>query len=867
MANGNSAKLAQQIWAIANSLRGNMDSSKFKDYILGVIFYRYLSAHTESYMDDLLRNDGVTYREALADPELAPEVRHWAIEKLGYLIEPDDLFDSLVARIGRAEFSIEDFERAIRKLTASTVGQKSEAAFAGLFDAMNLHDTDLGKEVSQRTKLISTVITKIYDTPFAKTSEAGDVLGTAYMILIGLFQSNAGKKGGEFFTPTSVSTLLAQITTIGLTEVRNVCDACAGSGSLLLEVARHLPSGKVSHYWAQEKMGTTYNLLRMNLIMHGVDYGKFTVFNDDTLIHDNFYENGRPVVFDIQVENPPYSASNTAADEKYLDDPRYRAAGVLAPSSKADFAFVESVVYHMADDGRAAVLLPHGVLFRGGSELEIRKYLIDTLNVVDAVIGLPPNLFHGTDIPVCVLFLKKKRNGNSGDVYFVDASKGFEKVGKQNRLRAGDVRRIVDAVRSRADIDGFARKVPLEEIHGNDCNLNIPRYVDASEPPEPWDVYSLLNGGVPISEVDALASYFNEFDGLREALFEPRGHALVLRAGVRETVMGNPSVLSYLDRCGRMAEELGRRCSERLIDQMGTVESMATEEELAQDMFASLRGAPFLDEYEAYQALDDAWYEVSADVELIKAEGLGVVSAYERNMVLKKKSKSKELVEEQDGWRGRVLPFELVQAEFLADDLAELNRLKAESEAASAAVDDCLEALTDEDKGFEANGVPVWDGEKDKLVVKQLNTVVKQIRKLGGEFAEDSTEAHLVALAEARSKLSAANKALREAKKRTDPETMEVMDGLDEGQCLDLLRKKWVEPYIGRVSALAPAAVELLIAKIQGICDKYEVTYGDEDAEIAELSYELSGMLGKLVGNERDVAGVRDWAAFLQEVK
>ena len=867
MANSNSAKLAQQIWAIANSLRGNMDSSKFKDYILGVIFYRYLSAHTESYMDDLLRNDGVTYREALADPELAPEVKRWAIEKLGYLIEPDDLFDSLVARIGRGEFSIEDFERAISKLTASTVGQKSEAAFAGLFDAMNLQDTDLGKEVSARTKLISQVICKIYDTPFAKTSEAGDVLGTAYMILIGLFQSNAGKKGGEFFTPTSVSTLLAQITTIGLTEVRNVCDACAGSGSLLLEVARHLPSGKVSHYWAQEKMGTTYNLLRMNLIMHGVDYGKFTVFNDDTLIHDNFYENDRPVTFDIQVENPPYSATNTAADEKYLEDPRYRAAGVLAPSSKADLAFVESIVYHMADDGRAAVLLPHGVLFRGGSELEIRKYLIDTLNVVDAVIGLPANMFHGTGIPVCVLFLKKKRNGDSGNIYFIDASKSFEKAGKQNQLRACDVRRIVDAMRSRADIDGFARKVTIDEIHGNDCNLNIPRYVDASEAPEAWDVYSLLNGGVPVSEVDALSPYFDEFDGLRDSLFEPRGHALALKAEVREAVMGNPSVLAYLDGYAHIVGKLGQDCAERLIDRMDSVDARKTQEELAGELFAALEDVPFVDAYDAYQALDDAWYEISADVELVQAEGLDAVAAYEPNMVLKKKSKSKELVEEQDGWRGRVLPFELVQAEFLADDLAELKALKAAADAAGDAVDEAMEALTDEDKGFEVNGSPVWDDEKDKLVVKQLNAAVKQIKKQGCELAEDSTESHLIALADARAALSAANKALRDAKKRVEPSTMEVMDGLTEEQCLMLLRKKWVEPYIARVAALASAAVEGLIAKICGICDKYEVSYGDEDAEIAELSGELAGMLGKLVGDECDVAGVRDWATLLQGVE
>lgn len=863
--NGNSAKLAQQIWAIANSLRGNMDSSKFKDYILGVIFYRYLSAHTESYMDDLLKNDGVTYREALADPELAPEVKHWAIEKLGYLIEPEDLFDSLVAKIGRGEFTIEDFERAIAKLTASTVGQESEAAFAGLFDAMDLHDTDLGKEVSARTKLISTVICKIYDTPFAKASEAGDVLGTAYMILIGLFQSNAGKKGSEFFTPTSVSTLLAQIATIGLTEVGNVCDGCAGSGSLLLEVARHLPSGKVRHYWAQEKMGTTYNLLRMNLIMHGVDYKNFSVFNDDTLVHDNFYENGRPVTFDVQVENPPYSATNTAADEKYLDDPRYRSAGVLAPSSKADMAFVESIVYHMSDDGRAAVLLPHGVLFRGGSEAEIRRHLIDTLNVVDAVIGLPANMFHGTGIPVCILFLRKRRNGNSGDVYFIDASKGFEKVGTSNRMRACDVRRVVDAMTTREDIEGFARKVSLDELHGNDLNLNIPRYVDASEAPERWDVDALVNGGVPVSEADALSAYFDTFGGLRDELFEQRGCSLALKSDVRETVMGNASVRAYLDAYDHTARGIAAETTERVIDGMDAVDARKTEEELTQSLFSALDGVPFVDGYDAYQALDDAWYDIAADIEVIRADGRGAIAAYEPNMVLKKKSKSKELVEEQNGYKGRILPFELVQSKYLADELAELKRLSAEVDAAQSAVDEATEALTDNDKCFEVNGVAVWDAEKDKLVVKQLNAAVKLFKKErpGEGYPEDSTESRLMALVDARMALSAAKKAHKAAKGRIEPETMNVMDGLTEQQALELLREKWVGPYAERVAALAPAAVEGLVKAIQSICDKYTVTYGDEAAEIAALESELGNMLGHLVADGADKRGIESWAALL----
>lgn len=478
-----SRELANKLWAIANDLRGNMDSSKFKDYILGVIFYRYLSERTESYMDELLKKDGVTYRQALADEELAPVVKEWAIEHLGYVIEPKYLFNSFIAEIKEAKFSIEHFETAISELTASTIGQESETAFDKLFDDMNLQDKDLGKEVSQRTDLISKIILKIGDISFDLSGEHVDILGTAYMILIGLFQSDAGKKGGEFFSPTCACELLAKLATVGLSEVVSACDPCAGSGSLLLQVQEQVESHDVTHFYAQELNGTTYNLLRMNLLMHGVPYKKFTTYNDDTLKKDNFSDE----TFQIQVSNPPYSAHHTMG-KSYESDPRYSGAGVLAPASKADLAFVEHMAYHMADDGRVAVLLPHGVLFRGGAEEKIRRYLIDTLNCIDAVIGLPANMFHGTSIPVCVLVLKKNRNGNSDNICFIDASKYYTTGREQNIITEVDITRIVDAYKNRVDIEKFCHIATRKEIENNDYNCNIPRYVDTFEEEEVIDI-------------------------------------------------------------------------------------------------------------------------------------------------------------------------------------------------------------------------------------------------------------------------------------------------------------------------------------------------------------------------------------------
>jgi type I restriction enzyme M protein len=523
-----SQELASTLWDIANGLRSNMDSSKFKNYILGTIFYRYLSESTESYMNDLLRDDGMTYYEALVNPELAEAVKNMSIEHLGYIIEPQNLYASLIGKIKEAKFSIEDLEKAIAALTASTIGQPSEAAFDKLFDDYNLQDKDLGKEVSDRTALISTVMLKINDISFNVDDAEMDVLGTAYMILIGLFASDAGKKGGEFFTPTCASVLLARLATVGLDEVRSVCDPCAGSGSLLLEVKDHLTTHKVNHFYGQEMNGSTFNLLRMNLLMHGIPYKQFTTFNDDTLKRDNFYEEGKANSFTIQVSNPPYSAHWEAA-KSYESDPRFSAGGALAPKTKADLAFVEHMAYHMAEDGRVAVLLPHGVLFRGNTELTIRKYLIETLNCIDAIIGLPANMFHGTNIPVCVLVLKKKRNGNSDDILFINASKSFTPGKNMSKLSGEDIDRIVDAYNARQGADKFAHVATLDEVRENGYNCNIARYIDTFDEEMPIDINEqatkLRELDKRATEVDAKVNNF--FRQLGLDAFEQREKGLL----------------------------------------------------------------------------------------------------------------------------------------------------------------------------------------------------------------------------------------------------------------------------------------------------------------------------------------------------
>lgn len=513
------AELSSQLWSIANDLRGGMDANEFRNYILGTIFYRYLSERTELYMQDILKDDNLTYEEAFANADFKPIVEKWSLEHLGYIIRPENLFRELNRKVVKPtgdsdKFSVEDYERAVNELTGSTLGHKSEAAFSGLFDDMRLQDTRLGDTVSERTDKIGKVIAKIGEIDMDLQDQEFDVLGTAYMILIGLFQSGAGKKGGEFFTPVGPSTLCATLASLGLDEAKTVGDCTCGSGSMLLDVRKHLATGRVGHFYGQENNPTTFNLARMNMLMHGVDYQNFSLYKGDTLTNDMY---GDDLKLTVQVCNPPYSLKWDAKAE-LMDDPRYSGVDKLAPKSHADFAFVQHMVYHMEEaDGRVAVLLPHGVLFRGGAEEDIRKWLISNVNRLDAVIGLPANLFHGTGIPVAILVLKSKRNGNSDNILFIDASKDFIKGKNQNELSDEHIRRIVDTYANRIDVPKYAHVADIQKeiIEKNDYNLNIPRYVDTAEIERVIDLgkvaEDILNIDSEISEVTSkLRKSFDE---------------------------------------------------------------------------------------------------------------------------------------------------------------------------------------------------------------------------------------------------------------------------------------------------------------------------------------------------------------------
>lgn len=496
--------LEQKLWAIANELRGKMSADEFRDYILGFIFYKYLSERMESYANDLLKQDGMKYLEA--NDEYLEAIKEESIEKLGYFLRPEELF-SEIAKRGNGQsnnFILEDLQKILRNIEQSTMGYESEDDFHDLFEDLDLTSTKLGKSADDKNTLISKVLFHLDQINFDLASGKGDVLGDAYEYLIGQFAAGAGKKAGEFYTPQQVSTILARIVSHGKTRLKSVYDPTCGSGSLLLRVAKEVDD--VSNFFGQELNRTTYNLCRMNMILHGVHYRKFDIKQDDTLEHPQ-HINER---FEAVVANPPFSA-DWSANPIHLNDDRFSQYGKLAPKSNADFAFVQHMIHCLDENGIMAIVLPHGALFRGGAEEHIRKYLIQDKNYLDAVIGLPQNIFYGTGIPTSILIFKKQRQ-DPNHILFIDASNEFKKIKAQNYLDDEHVNKIVDTYKKREEIEKFSHLASIKEIIENEYNLNIPRYIDTYEEEEEVDLNEVSASLEDIDkEIESIDKEINKF--------------------------------------------------------------------------------------------------------------------------------------------------------------------------------------------------------------------------------------------------------------------------------------------------------------------------------------------------------------------
>lgn len=488
-----SKTLYQALWNSADILRSKMDANEYKNYLLGLVFYKYLSDRMLYHAADLLEENvsdlneaQQIYVDAFNDPEIKEDLIEGLRYDFSYALEPNLTFTALVQRIHKGRFQLEDLAQGFRNI------EQSSELFENLFEDVDLYSKRLGASAQKQNQTISAVMKELATLDIA---HKGDALGDAYEYLIGQFASDSGKKAGEFYTPQSISTLMTQIVLTGKEDQKgfSVYDAAMGSGSLLLNAKKYSNEPGTINYFGQELNTSTYNLARMNMILHGVDVANQHLHNGDTLDADWPIE--EPTNFDAVLMNPPYSAKWTA-DKGFLDDPRFSIYGVLAPKSKADFSFLLHGYYHLKDTGVMAIVLPHGVLFRGASEGKIRKILLEN-GAIDTVIGLPANIFFNTSIPTTVIILKKNRE--SKDVLFIDASNEFTKAKNQSNLEDQHIQKILDTYSQRKDIEKYSHLASFEEIVENDFNLNIPRYVDTFEEEEP---ISLAEVAKELEEID-----------------------------------------------------------------------------------------------------------------------------------------------------------------------------------------------------------------------------------------------------------------------------------------------------------------------------------------------------------------------------
>lgn len=845
----NKQQLAAKIWESANKMRSKIEANEYKDYILGFIFYKFLSEKEVRY---LKQNDWTD--EYL--PELKEEDTETVISiqrNLGYFISYDNLFSTWLAK-GK-DFSVQNVRDALSAFSR-LINPTHKKVFDGVFTTLETGLSKLGDSAASQSKSISDLIYLIKDIPM-DGKQGYDVLGFIYEYLIEKFAANAGKKAGEFYTPHEVSLLMSEIVAEHLKnkDKIEIYDPTSGSASLLINIgksaSKYIDGNNKIKYYAQELKQNTYNLTRMNLVMRGIEADNIVTRNADTLEDDwPYFDEADPIntyktiYVDAVVSNPPYSQAWNPADKEA--DPRYAEYG-LAPKGKADYAFLLHDLYHLKPDGIMNIVLPHGVLFRGGEEGEIRKNLIEK-NKIDAIIGLPSNIFFGTGIPTIIMVLKQRRSNT--DVLIVDASKGFVKEGKNNKLRASDIKKIVDVVTTRQSVDKFSRVVSRDEIRSNDYNLNIPRYVDSSEDAESWDIYASMFGGIPMAEIDKLERYWQAFPNLKNSILQKTSPAYYKLAckDVKKAVKEHTDIQRFTGNFKALFSDFDSYLNEQLIDNFENINISKTEEILAENIFSRLAGVPLVDKYEAYQLLDDDWSNIAIDLEILQTEGFDAAKKVDPNMIVKKKDGKDQ--ETQDGWKGHVIPFDIVQDTMLfsiKNDIKEKeNRL---SEIASE-YEELFDSLSEEEKELEFAG-------EDSFVFAEVRKFIKS------DNIDEETRQKLQAVADLNDEERALKKDIKNKSDFMHIKTKEIIEGLSYEQIISLLKAKWIEPLIQNLMQLPERIVFELCASIEALAKKYDSTLSDVQSDIESTQNALSSMIDELQGSDYDMQGLAELKKLL----
>lgn len=853
----NKQELANRIWESANKMRSKIEANEYKDYILGFIFYKYLSDQEIKFLKENDFDDADI--KDLREDEI--ETLEYVQRNIGYFISYENLFSTWISK-GR-DFDVSDVRDALSAFNR-LIYPTHKKVFDKVFDTLQTGLSKLGDNSNSQTKAISGLLQLIKDIPMDGKQDY-DVLGFIYEYLISQFAANAGKKAGEFYTPHEVSVLMSEIVAEHLKGEKEIkiYDPTSGSGSLLINIgnsiSKYMEEYNNIKYYAQELKENTYNLTRMNLVMRGIKPDNIVTRNGDTLEEDwPFFDENDPVntynplYVDAVVSNPPYSQAWDPSNKEH--DPRYSRFG-LAPKGKADYAFLLHDLFHIKPDGIMTIVLPHGVLFRGGEEGQIRKNLIEN-NHIDTIIGLPANIFFGTGIPTIIIVLKQKRENT--DTLIIDASKGFIKEGKNNKLRASDIKRIVDAVMNRESIDKFSRLVSREEIRSNDYNLNIPRYVDSSEPAETWDLYASMFGGIPMTEIDGLEEYWKAFPTLKSALFTNSDIPYVELAteDIKNTIKNHADIKTFENAFKDAFADFHLYLKEEWIEKMEHVEISKSENVISENIFKRLDQVPLIDKYEAYQILDDEWGKIAVDLEIIQTEGFAATKKVDPNLVTKKKDGKEQEI--QDGWVGRVIPFELVQKELLSDKYKELREKEARLAEIPSLYEEIIEDMTEEEKDGQ-----VLNDNNDAFVAKEVTKKLKELKK---EAPTEEVKSFIDKL-DRYERLSKEEKDLKKEIKSETAKlhmlTKETIENLTDSMVCELLDKKWIGNLLESINKLPDTIVDNLVSKIQALVSKYKTTYFELEKEIKETEMKLASMIDELEGNEYDMKGLSEFKALL----
>lgn len=848
----NKQQLAAKIWASANEMRSKIEANEYKDYILGFIFYKFLSdKEEETYYENGGTKEDI--KDSLSEED-RDAVRFFQ-QKIGYFISYSNLFSTWLANSSNFDVSnVSDALNAFNRL----IDPHYKRVYEKIFDTLQTGLSKLGDNSGSQTKAIVKLIQLIKDIPM-DDRQGYDVLGFIYEYLISMFAANAGKKAGEFYTPHEVSILMSEIVAHHLKdrETIDIYDPTSGSGSLLINigkaVSKYMSDKDHIKYYAQELKENTYSLTRMNLVMRGILPSNIIARNGDTLEDDwpYFDESDKentyhPLYVDAVVSNPPYSQHWDPEGKE--NDARFVNYG-LAPKSKADYAFLLHDLFHLKPDGIMTIVLPHGVLFRGGEEEKIRKNLIE-FNNIDTIIGLPANIFFGTGIPTIIMVLRKDKL--SSDVLIIDASKGFEKSGKSNKLRSRDIKKIVDCYTSRTSEPGFSKLVSREEIRANGYNLNIPRYVDSSEKPEQWDIYSTVFGGVPNDEIDSFAEFWNAFPSLRNELFEKSNdHDSKLKTDdVQKVIDANADVKSFKTKFNQAFEGFDNYLSAELIDNVLAIDQQKEEAKITSEVFRRLSGAKLIDKYEAYQIIDDQWSSVSSDIEIIKTEGLEAIKQVDPKIVAKKQNG--KTIEVQEGWMGHILPFDLVQKHKFAGDLESISQLEDKVSELDSELSELFDSVPEDNKDDDC-----LDNDNGQFVPKAITSKAKELKKTS-KSSYDDFDKIVIDVSNIFAEQKNLNKTIKELKNSIDAKTITAIKEMSDNEIKSMLFHKWIEPLIDNINSLPDSVLKGFISKIKKLSTKYSDTLSSLEDQIEKEEKAILPMLDDLDADEYDLAGLKE---------